>query len=244
MTLTAHLKELKRRLMIAAAALLVGMIVAFIFADPVIDLLVKPIAMVNQDHPAQLNFTTVSSGFDFKMRLAFALGVLVSAPIWLWQLWAFIMPGLTKKEFRYTIGFLASAIPLFFGGCVVGWLVMPHVIEVMSTFIPEQGVAFYQADYYFDFILKLLLVIGVSFVTPVFLVALNLAGIVSGRQILKGWRVAVVIATAFAAITTPAADITTMLLLAAILIVLYIAAALLSLLFDRRRRQKNPDLYA
>ena len=84
-----------------------------------------------------------------------------------------------------------------------------------------------------------MMVVGVAFVLPVFLVALNLAGIMSGRAILKGWRVAILIATIFAALTTPAADIVSMLILGGILIVLYFAAALLSLLFDRRKRKRD-----
>ena len=82
-------------------------------------------------------FSTVTSGFDLKLRIAFAIGLLISAPVWLWQIWAFIMPGLTRKEIRYTIGFLAAAIPLFFAGCYVGLVVMPHIIELMASFVPE-----------------------------------------------------------------------------------------------------------
>lgn len=109
----------------------------------------------------------------------------------------------------------------------------------MATFVPEQGALFYQYDVYYDFVLKLLLVIGVAFVLPVFLVALNFAGIISGIAILKGWRVAVLAATIFAAIATPAADVLSMLMLGGILIVLYIAAAAVSMLFDRRRSKRE-----
>src|SRR5690606_6000175 len=91
---------------------------------------------------------------------------------------------------------------------------------------------------YYDFTLKLMLVVGVSFVLPVFLVALNVAGVMSGRAILKGWRVAILIATVFAALATPAADVVSMLLLAGILVVLFFAAAGFSLLFDRRKKKR------
>ncbi|MDN3309606.1 twin-arginine translocase subunit TatC [Microbacterium oryzae] len=246
MTLGAHLIELRRRLMIAAAALVVGMVVAFIITDPVITLLTEPIAQVARtrgDDFAQLNFDSVTAGFDMRMRIAFALGLLMSAPVWLWQIWAFIMPGLTRKEVRYSVWFMATAIPLFFVGCYVGLLIMPHVIELMASFVPEAGAQFYKYDYYYDFVFKLLLVLGVAFVSPVFLVAVNLAGIVSGKAIMKGWRIAVVVATAFAAIATPAADITSMLLLAGILIVLYVLAGLVSMLFDRRKRKRHPEMF-
>src|SRR5690606_29229777 len=118
----------------------------------------------------------------------------------------------------------------------------PHVIEVMSSFVPEVGKNFFNSDYYYDFILKFVLVIGVSFVLPVFMVALNFAGVISGRAMLKGWRIAVLVAALFAAIATPAADIGSMLMLAGILIVLYFAAAFVSLFFDRRKRKKQITL--
>jgi sec-independent protein translocase protein TatC len=173
------------------------------------------------------------------MRIALSIGFIISAPVWMWQVWAFIMPGLTRKEVRYTVWFLGVAIPLFFGGGVVAIYVAPHIIEVMTTFVPEGGVNYFDAGQYFDFIFKLVLVLGVSFVLPLVLVALNLAGVMSGRGILRGWRIAVLIATLFAAIATPGADIFSMLLLAGIMVVLYFAAALVSLLFDRRRAKRD-----
>ncbi|QEW04841.1 twin-arginine translocase subunit TatC [Microbacterium lushaniae] len=242
MSLGQHLIELRKRLMIAAAALVVGMVVAFFITDGVIDVLTEPIRTVAADRGTDLvalNFDTVTSAFDMRMRIAFAIGLLLSAPVWMWQIWAFIMPGLTRKETRYTVGFVAAAVPLFFGGCVVGVVIMPHIIELMATFVPDQGAQLFTAVTYYDFVFKLLIVIGVAFVLPVFLVALNLAGVMSGKAILKGWRVAVLVATIFAALATPAADVVSMLLLAGILVVLFFAAAGLSLLFDRRRRRRE-----
>lgn len=246
MSLAAHLIELRKRLVFAAIGLVVGMIVAFILADPVIWLITEPIRVVaeqrGQSAQVTLMFNTVTGAFDLRLRIAFALGLLISAPIWLWQLWAFLMPGLTKKEIRYTVGFVAAAVPLFFAGCFVGWWVMPHVVEIMAGFTPEGAANFFDARYYYDFVFKLILVVGVSFVLPVFLVALNFAGIMSGKAILKAWRVAVLIATVFAGLATPAADVVSMLMLAGILIVLFFAAAGLSMLLDRRRAKRQPDL--
>lgn len=247
MSLSAHLIELRKRLMFAAIALVVGMVVAFIITDPIIHWITGPIREIAEkrgDDFSALNFGTVTSAFDMRMRIAFSIGLFLSAPVWLWQVWAFIMPGLTRKEIRYTVGFVAAAIPLFFAGAYVGVLVVPHVIEVMWGFTPEGGVNFYQAAEYYDFVFKLMIVIGVSFVLPVFLVALNLAGIMSGRAILKGWRVAVLIATIFAAVATPAADVISMLMLGGILVVLFFAAAGLSMLFDRRKAKRATKLFA
>ncbi|MFG6401335.1 twin-arginine translocase subunit TatC [Microbacterium sp. P04] len=245
MSLGQHLVELRKRLMIAVLGLIIGMVIAFIITDPVITVLTEPIRIVAEargEDLVALNFAGVTSGFDLRMRIAFALGLLLSAPIWLWQLWAFVVPGLTRSEVRYTIGFVAAAIPLFFGGCAVGVVIMPHIIELMATFVPQQGAQLFDAATYYDFVFKLLIVIGVAFVLPVFLVALNLAGVMSGRGILRGWRVAILVATVFAALATPAADVISMVMLAGILIVLFFAAAGLSMLFDRRRRKREAAL--
>ncbi|CAH0178772.1 MULTISPECIES: twin-arginine translocase subunit TatC [unclassified Microbacterium] len=241
MSLGAHLVELRRRLMICAAALVVTMIVAFFVTDPIIDFITAPVEAIADRHPeviVGLTFSSVTAPFDLRMRMAFSIGIFLAAPIWLWQIWAYIMPGLTRKEIKYTIGFVAAAIPLFFAGCYVGSLVVPHVIELMAEFTPEGANNLYEGKLYFDFILKLMLVVGVSFVLPVFLVALNLSGVMTGRAILKGWRVAVLIASVFAALATPAADVVSMLLLAGILVVLFFAAAGLSMLFDRRKKKQ------
>ncbi len=246
MTLGQHLIELRRRIVIAAIALVVGMVVAFFITDPVIHLITEPIRQIaeetGQEDKVALMFTTVTSGFDLRLRISFAIGLLLSAPVWLWQIWAFIMPGLTRKEIRYTAAFVAAAVPLFFAGCYVGLLVMPHIVEIMSTFIPEGGSAFFDASYYYDFVFKLLIVVGISFVVPVFLVSLNLAGVMSGKAIIKGWRIAVLIAATFAALATPAADLVSMFLLMGILVVLFFAAAGLSMIFDHRRAKRDVDL--
>lgn len=241
MSIGAHLVELRKRLMIAALALVVGMVIAFIITDPIIHLITEPIRVIAErrgDDFSALNFTSVTSAFDLRMRIAFSIGIFLSAPVWLWQIWAFIMPGLTRKEIRYTVGFVASAVPLFFVGCWVGLLIVPHVIELMWGFTPEGGVNFYNAVDYYDFVFKLMIVVGVAFVLPVFLVALNVAGIMSGKAILRGWRVAILIATLFSALATPAADIISMLMLAGILTVLFFAAAGVSMLFDRRKARR------
>lgn len=242
MSLGAHLIELRKRLMYAALALVVGMVIAFLLTDPVITFITKPINEIaerrGEDFTA-LVYGTITGPFDMRMRIAFSLGLFISAPVWLWQIWAFIMPGLTRKEVRYTIAFVAAAVPLFFAGCYVGVLIQPHIIELMAGFTPEGAKNLFQAQEYYDFIFKLMIVIGVAFILPVFLVALNFAGVMSGRAILKGWRVAILIATVFAALTTPAADVISMLMLAGILIVLFFAAAGLSLVLDRRKRKRD-----
>lgn len=248
MSLGQHLVELRKRLVYAVIALIIGMVVAFFITDWVILLITEPIRVIaeqqGEQNRVELMFSTVTSAFDLRLRMSFAIGILISAPIWLWQIWAFIMPGLTRKEIKYTVGFVAAAVPLFFVGCWVGLIVMPHIVELMSSFVPEGGASFFDASYYYDFVFKLLIVVGVAFVLPVFLVALNFAGVMSGKAILKGWRVAVLVAFVFAALATPAADVVSMLMLAGMLIVLFVAAAGVSMLFDRRRARQTSAILA
>ncbi|WP_292835939.1 twin-arginine translocase subunit TatC [Microbacterium sp.] len=245
MTLGAHLVELRRRFVIGAIALVVAMVVAFLLTDWIIWAMTEPIRIVAEqrgedpDAIVRLMYSTITGPFDMRLRIAFVVGIILSAPVWLWQIWAFLMPGLTRKEIRYTIGFVAAAVPLFFAGCFVGWWVMPHIVEIMATFSADGAANLYEAKYYYDFVFKLLIVVGISFVLPVFLVALNLAGVMSGMAILKGWRVAILATVVFAGLATPAADIVSMLILAGILIVLFFAAAGLSMLFDRRRAKRT-----
>lgn len=243
MSLGQHLVELRKRLLIAALGIVIGMVIAFLLAQPIIDLLTMPIAAIaERTGKAVLNFDTITGAFDLQIRIAFAVGLIISAPVWLLQIWLFIGPGMTRKETRYTVGFLGAAVPLFFAGAFAGWLVMPHIIDLMSRFVPEGAANFFQYSYYYDFILKLLIVVGVAFVLPVFLVLLNLAGVMSGKAILKGWRVAVLAITIFTALATPAADVISMFLLAIPMLILYFLAVGIALLVDRRRAKRAADI--
>ncbi|MFS0733145.1 twin-arginine translocase subunit TatC [Microbacterium sp. 1P10UB] len=245
MSLGQHLIELRKRLMISALGLVAGMVIAFFLAKPIIDLLTVPISVIaERTGKAVLNFDTVTGAFDLQIRIAFAVGLIISSPVWLSQIWLFIAPGMTRKETRYTVGFLGAAIPLFFAGTFAGWLIMPHIIELMSSFVPEGAANFFQYSYYYDFILKLLLVVGVAFVLPVFLVLLNVAGILSGMAILRGWRFAIIAITVFCALATPAADVISMFLLAIPMLGLYFAAVGIALLVDRRRARRAAAEFA
>lgn len=245
MSLAAHLVEFRNRLLISVAAIVVAMFVAYFLTDPLIACITRPVQELaeaqGEDAVGRIEvmYTTITGAFDQRLRMSFAIAIILAAPIWLWQIWAFIMPGLTRKEVRYTLAFLGAAIPLIFLGAGVGLAVMPNIVKLMAEFLPEGTSAFYDAKYYDDFVLKLLLIVGISFVLPVFLVGLNLAGVISGFAIMKAWRIAVVVAVTVAAIATPPADVVSTLLLSAILIVLFFAAPGLSMLFDRRKRARE-----
>lgn len=236
MSLAEHFIELRKRLFRAALGLLVGTVIGWFLASPVMDAMREPISEIarQQGREAMLNYDSITGAFDLKMQMAISIGVIISSPVWLWQIWAFFVPALTRKELKYAFGFFFTAVPLFVAGGVVGWMLVPHMVSLLTSFAPEQDSAIIAAKTYFDFITKLVLAVGVAFVLPVFLVLLNFVGVLSAKAIISSWRWAIIAITLFTAIATPAADVLSMFLLAVPMVVLYFAAYGVSWLHDRR----------
>jgi sec-independent protein translocase protein TatC len=245
MSLGAHLIELRKRLFLAALGIVVGMVVGWILSDAVLQALTVPIQELSdaQGRTASLNFTDISSAFDLRIQIAFTVGVVISSPVWLYQIWAFAVPGMKRREKQYAVGFVLSAVPLFLAGCAAGWFVMPHMVVLLTGFAPQDTTALISARTYYDFVLKLVLAIGIAFVLPVFLVLLNFAGVLTAKAILKSWRIAILVITLFTAIATPAADVMSMFLLAIPMVLLYFGAAGIAYIHDRRvaKRQRTTD---
>ncbi len=235
MSLGSHLVELRKRLVRAAIAIVLGGIAGWFLADLAWDYLSTPVGVIAEARSgsASINYSGISTAFDIRFQVAITIGIVISSPVWLYQIFAFLVPGLTGREKRFTFGFFFSAVPLFVGGCAAGFIVMPHIVELMSTFVPADGTNFFEAKYYLDFVLKLVLATGVAFVLPVFLVLLNFIGILQGRSILRGWRWAILAITLFTAIATPAADVVSMFMLAIPMVVLYFVAVGIAIWHDR-----------
>lgn len=246
MSLGQHLVELRKRLFRAALGVLAGAIVGWFVYPWVWAGLRAPIEIIAKSKNAALNYQGITTAFDVHMQIAIYAGILVSSPIWLYQIFAFLVPGLTGKEKRYTFGFVFTAIPLFLAGCVAGWYVVPHIVILLNSFVPAEDVAYIDAKDYLGFVLKLILAVGVAFVLPVFLVLMNFIGVMSGKAILKGWRIAVLMITLFTAIATPAADPFSMFLLAIPMVFLYFVAVGISFWHDalaaRKAKRLESDL--
>ncbi|MBM7410865.1 sec-independent protein translocase protein TatC [Clavibacter michiganensis] len=240
MSLVQHLLELKKRLFIAGVAIILAMVVGWFLSSFVLEALRQPIETINaeQGRNASLNFPTITSAFDLRLQIALYVGLIISSPVWLYQVFAFLVPGLTKTERRYTFGFFFSAVPLFLAGCAAGWFVLPHIVALLTQFAGAGDSSFITAREYFDFVLKLVFAVGIAFVLPVFLVLFNFMGILSGATIIRSWRIAILLIILFCAIATPAADVMSMFLLAVPMTLLYLVAAGISLLNDRRRARK------
>ncbi|WP_234407374.1 twin-arginine translocase subunit TatC [Microterricola viridarii] len=244
MPLAAHLIELRKRLFLAAIGILLGAIVGWVFSEWIWEQLRGPVTAMAEYRRAEINYPNITSAFDLRLQVSIYSGLILSSPIWLYQVFAFLTPGLTKTEKRYTFGFFFTAVPLFFAGCAAGWFVLPNIVNLMASFAPVDTVTYFEANAYFNFVLKLMLAIGIAFVLPVFIVLMNFAGVISAASIIKSWRIAILVICLFTAIATPAADVVSMFLLAIPMIVLYFAAYGVAALHDWRAAKRARALEA
>lgn len=244
MSLADHLRELRKRLFWIAGFILVGTVGGWFLFDPVFNLLQRPILELSENRGANatVNFGTVVSAFDLRIQVSIFLGLLVSSPFWLFQLWAFITPGLKKNERRYSIAFIASAVPLFLIGTYIAWASLPNFVVVLLGFTPEGSSNVINASEYVLFAIRVLFIFGAAFVMPVVLVLLNFVGLLEAKSIIRGWRFAIFIIAVITALATPTAEPISMLLLMIPLIILYFMAAGLAHLNDRRKRKRAEKL--
>ena len=244
MSLGAHLRELKNRFFWIAGGILVGAIAGW-FLEPVVwDAISLPVHEIAKTQNASINWPNVTAAFDLKLQLSVYIGIIIMSPLWLYQIFAFLTPGLTRKEKGYTFGFFFTAVPLFLAGCAAGWWVVPHIVGVLTSFVPNGETTLLVASDYFNFVLKLIIVIGIAFVLPVFVVLLNFMRVISAKAIIKSWRWAILTIMVFTAIATPSADVISMFLLALPLIVLYLLSWGVAWIHDRRDAKRALDIDA
>ena len=177
------------------------------------------------------------------MQIAFFIGLFITSPIWLYQIWSFLAPALKKRERRYAVVFVLISSPLFLGGAYFGWWLFPGFVRSLLAFTPEGSANMINAAEYVLFTVRVLLVFGIAFVLPAILVLLNALGTISGKTILKGWRPAIFLISLIGALATPVSDPMSMFLLMIPLIAFFYLSAGIALLNDKRRtlRQKNVD---
>lgn len=231
MSVSAHLKELRKRLLLSFTGILIGAVAGWYLYEPVMAYIQAPLTdMANAQ--LKLNFQTIGAAFDLKLRVALWVGVLLASPWWVYQIGAFIGPGLRKNEKIYLSAFGLVGILLFAAGAVSGMWVVPKAVEILTSFTPEDGVNLLQASTYVDFYMRLVLAFGASFLAPEILVALNFIGVLSWKRMVKMWRWAVILAFTFAAIANPLPSPWPMVLQACVLLALYLAAIGISALHE------------
>ena len=244
MPLIEHLRELRKRVVRSAGAIALCAVVGWIFYTDIITTLAEPVCDLKSaqesgaDNCGALYINGVLGPLNLHIKVAILTGLLLAAPIWLYQLWAFVAPALHKREKRNSILFILAATPFFSVGAYFGYSILPLAIKVLFGFTPDALNNLVKFDDYLDFVTRTIFFFGIGFELPVFLVALNLIGAISGKGILRPWRIWIFGITLFVAGFTPSPDPLSMLALALPLITLYFLAGGIALLNDRRRRKK------
>jgi len=252
MTLIDHIRELRNRLFWASLGLVLGIIVGFLVSGWVFHLLEQPyckldsswtLGKVNQGTCDFLQLG-VGDGLMLKLKIALWVGIIIGAPVWLYQLWAFIAPGLYAREKRWGHIFLATAIPLFLLGNLLAYLSLGRSMHYLLDLTPHGVQNLIQVDLYMSFVMTMLLAFGIALELPLLIVMLNLAGILTHERFRKWRRVLIFVVFLIAGIANPSPDPITMLILGGACVALVEVAELIIWRHDRRQARLHPDPYA
>ena len=248
MSLIGHLRELRNRVAIALLFVLIGTAVAFWWYDHGLGAFIRaPYCGLSPDLrglPGQadgdcdLVITGVLDGALIRLKISFIVGIVLSAPFWLHQLWAFLTPGLKKNERRYGVGFVLASTSLFALGAAMAYISLDKGLELLLSLAGDGITALLTAQEYIGFVISLLLAFGVSFELPLIAVGLNLVGVLSYGVLAKSRRWLYFLTIVFAAFITPTQDPFTMLLMAAPMCVLFELAIQLARIVDKRRAKR------
>ena len=223
MTLTEHLKEARQRFLISAGTILLFGVVSFIFYPQILHVLQTPYCAATPEH-CRFLVTNPLDGITLRIKIGFFGGLLLSSPVLLWQVWRFITPGLKARERKYAIPFVGTSMVFFIGGVTTAYLSFGHALKLLRQIGGNTLLTEYNPNQYLTLFLLMMFIFGVMFEFPVVLVALQLAGIVTPRQLLRVWRFAVIGIVIAAAVFTPSPDPLSMFALALPLIVFYFVA--------------------
>lgn len=249
MSLADHLRELRWRLIASAIAIVVGMIASAFFSDALLAIVFHPLRVAEEALKAtnpelNIRFTLadVLNPFMLRLKVAGVAGLILTSPFWLYQAWSYIAPALVAKEKKYTLMFLGSAVPLFLFGVVVAYLVWPQAIIMLLQFTPTGTIEvdnLLAIDNALSFMLQLMLVFGIGFLVPVFVVAANLIGLVTGAQLKKARTVVIFATFIFGAAATPGGDPFSMIALAIPMSLLFLLAEWICHGNDKRRAKRQ-----
>ncbi len=245
MSLADHLRELRYRLIVSAIAIVIAGILAAFFYDAIYRVMLRPyvlgkaaIEAQNGQQHVEAVLGGITSPLILAMMICAVSGLVLSSPIWLYQVWAYIAPALLAKEKKYALMFLAAAVPLFLAGIVVGYVVMPTAIAVMLGFTPDAVQNLIYVDDFLKMMFQMMLVFGLGFLMPVIVVSLNLMGIVSAKALAKARAYVLFACAVFGAAATPGGDPFSMLALALPMMVLFVVAELICRANDKRRAKR------
>jgi sec-independent protein translocase protein TatC len=250
MPLLSHLAELRNRLIKAAIVLIVGMIAALVFSNQTWTILTRPFCQATIDGLTgckvvgdKLTITGIFDSLFLRIQIAFFLGLIGTSPVWLYQLWAFIAPGLYSREKKWAYLFVGSAVPLFLGGAVLAYLVMDRGLRYLLGLAPTGTALLPTADTYFGYFTGMLIGFGVAFELPLVLIMLNMAGILTHERFRKWRRVLIFVTFLICGLVNPSPDPWTMLLLGGLCVILVEIAEVFVYFNDKRRARLHPPMY-
>jgi sec-independent protein translocase protein TatC len=246
-----HIRELRNRIVKMALALVAGMLVGFIFFNQAWHVIERPLCSATiRGHSGcrtpgvnQLVLTGPLDAFYLRVKVALIVGVIVSSPIWLYQIWAFVAPGLHAREKRWSYTFLGAAIPLFLIGITLCYLSLGRSMNYLLGLTPGGVQNLIQVDQYLSFVMAMMLAFGLAFELPLLIVMLNLAGILTHERFRRWRRVLIFGVFLVAGMANPSPDPLTMLILGGACALLVEAAEFLVWSHDRRRARLHPDPY-
>jgi len=254
MPLMEHIRELRNRIIKIALAVIVGMVVGWLVYPHVWHFVEAPYCRAdfathlpgeaNGPDSCHLYVTGIFDAFFLRLKLSFIVGVILSSPVWLYQFWAFIAPGLYTRERRWAYYFVGAAVPLFALGAVFAYFAMTRGLEFLLGLVPGNVTPLITITTYLSYALAMLLIFGLAFELPLVLILLNLAGVLTHARFRKWRRVIIFAVFAFAAVATPSPDPLTMLLLAIPCVVLVEIAEVFTWLNDRRRARLPQEDFA
>ncbi|MDI6100120.1 twin-arginine translocase subunit TatC [Actinoplanes sp. NEAU-A12] len=251
MTLIEHVRELRNRLFFASVGIVVGLIFGFILSEWAFTLLSAPYCGLDSSWTlgavgqGKCNWLILAPADQLilKLKIALWLGLILGAPVWLYQLWAFIAPGLHRHERKWAYVFVVIAAPLFMGGATLAYFVVKHSLEFIMTAGIIGTTTQLEVTAYIGFVTSMIMIFGAAFEFPLALLMLNFTGVVSAARLLSWWRTVVFLSFAFAAIATPDPGPFGMTLLAACLSLLYFIAVGVAFLNDKRKG-RGKEIYA
>ena len=244
MTLTEHLGELRRRLIISVLAIVAGTIVAFVFHHQILSTLTRPYCHLPASYRLVSNrctlvVTGVLDAFTVTLKLSLYAGLVLSSPVWLWQLWRFVTPGLHDNERRYAVAFVGSSVLLFGTGALVAYLTLSNGLHFLLGFATGGLTSLLTFDSYLSYVVALVLVFAVSFEFPLLVIMLNIVNVLSYQRLRRWTRMVVFSIFAFAAVATPTQDPFTMLALAVPITALYAGSLGFAYVHDRRAARRG-----